>query len=322
MSADATAPGKVIWAGEYAVLEGWPAVVAAVDRRARATVGGPTQELTPFLLAAREEIVRRFGERSAEADRAGRVVVDTSDLADDGRKLGLGSSAAATVAAVAAAVAREDRRLVHAIAHAAHGTAQAPRGSRGSGADVAASVHGGMLLVQRRSGAGDEVPLAVQRLPYPAFVTPVLVWTGLPADTPSLVARVRALADGRPALHRMCLAALGEVASSLARALTRADAPAVVAAIAAGAEALAALGDSAGVPIVPPSFAAVRDLAVAHSGAAKPTGAGGGDQILAVFASPSDAAAFAKDAEAAGMTIVPANVDPRGVELAARSQSS
>nr|MBA3501924.1 hypothetical protein [Deltaproteobacteria bacterium] len=56
----ATAPGKLILTGEYAVLDGAPAIVTAVDRRAvarRDAVRGSS----PFLLAVAHEIANKRG---------------------------------------------------------------------------------------------------------------------------------------------------------------------------------------------------------------------------------------------------------------------
>lgn len=311
----ASAPGKVLWSGEYAVLDGAPAVVVAVTRRAHARVADRPQRLSPFLEAARREVEAAFGPESAEAGRAARVVVDSRPLEDRGKKLGLGSSAAATVAVIAAAVGRLDLPLIHRLAHRAHGAAQAPRGARGSGADVAASVHGGALVVARPGDADDLMPLAVRRTSIPADITPVLLWTGLPADTPTLVARVRALREVHPGRHAACIDAIARASEALCAALDAGDPARVIAAIDNGSDALRALGDAAGAPLVPPDTAAAARLAARHGGAVKPTGAGGGDVLLAVLPS-STAAAFTDEARSAGMTPISADVSPDGVRLA------
>ena len=90
----ASAPGKVMLTGEYAVLDGGEAVVIAVDRRAWATLGGPGAP-SEFLAAAAAVLAREVGADAAAA--LGRVTVDTEALRQDGVKLGLGSSAAARV---------------------------------------------------------------------------------------------------------------------------------------------------------------------------------------------------------------------------------
>jgi phosphomevalonate kinase len=321
-----SAPGKVLWAGEYAVLDGAPALVTAVARRAVARVGdAPVAQPSPFLAAAQAELAAAYGPESPAARAAARVTVDSSALAQAGTKLGLGSSAAATVSAVAAALAADPahaalpperfRALVHRHAHRAHGTAQAPRGARGSGADVAASVHGGVLAVVRPAGADDLTPLEVRALALPAGLTPVLVWTGQAADTPTLVAAVRAFAERDPAGHAAARAGLAAAARSCIAAFEAGDPAAAVAALAGAADALAELGARAGCALVPEALAPLAALARAHGGAAKPTGAGGGDQILAVFPAPAAADAFAAAARAAGNTLVDAPVDLRGVAL-------
>jgi hypothetical protein len=48
----------------------------------------------------------------------------------------------------------------------------------------------------------------------------------------------------------------------------------------------------------------------------RPTGAGGGDLLLAVFDEPGDAARFRASARASNLTVVSAGVDLRGVRLA------
>jgi phosphomevalonate kinase len=213
---------------------------------------------------------------------------------------------------------------VHLHAHRAHGAAQAPRGARGSGADVAASVHGGLLVVQRRpdATADDLAPLTVRRLSMPAGLTPVLVWTGVPADTPALVARVRALTERDPAAHAAARGMIAAAARRMIAALEAGDARETVAAAASAGEAIATLGALSGAPLVPPSLAPLAVLAKAHGGAAKPTGAGGGDQLLALFATAEEAAAFGQAATSAGNTVIDAPVDPAGVRLEATPKSA
>ncbi|HEY2735509.1 MAG TPA: hypothetical protein VGI70_16045, partial [Polyangiales bacterium] len=84
-----SAPGKLMVSGEYAVLNGATAIVAAVGRRAfaRVDVGRvgepPAEARAAFALAERQ-----FGEPSGRP-----LSIDVSSLRAEGAKLGLGSSA-------------------------------------------------------------------------------------------------------------------------------------------------------------------------------------------------------------------------------------
>jgi len=89
----ARAPGKVVLSGAYAVLEGAPALVAAIDRYAVADTGREATRVTPEV---REALARRSDGKAPW--------FDASELRDDSgeRKLGLGSSAAILVASLGA----------------------------------------------------------------------------------------------------------------------------------------------------------------------------------------------------------------------------
>lgn len=357
----ASAPGKVLLAGEYAVLVGAEAVVMAVDRRVVArVVADPATDpdaraaaRSPFIEAVAAAVAGHAGADSPAARAAQALAVDSRALrAVDGIKLGLGSSAAVTVAACACALAQGEpegdaaparltdrlvHHLVHRLAHAAHGAAQSTQGARGSGADIAASVYGGILGVRVQPSAGPSAgPNAGPDAgavpgPMPMLVRPLLpdlertsvhlvfVWTGAPASTPALVARVQAWRDVEPRAHERAMTALADASLALIAALRPSgQASEVVAAIEAGAEAAAGLGRAAGVEIETAAHRTIAALARAHRGAAKPTGAGGGDIALAAFTDAADAAAFRHETAARGMKPLALRVDPDGVRILRR----
>ena len=97
------APGKVFLMGEYAVLDGAPAVVAAVGRFAVGQFIPGNESESPFVEEAVRATLAGLGERAA-ALPAGSVLVDSSGFSAGGHKLGLGSSAAVTAASVGARV--------------------------------------------------------------------------------------------------------------------------------------------------------------------------------------------------------------------------
>jgi phosphomevalonate kinase len=275
----ATAPGKLILTGEYAVLRGAPALVVAVNRRAiarRHAVRGSS----PFLLAVAAEIAERRGANDAAARAALEIAVDSSAFYDaQGTKLGLGSSAAVTVAATACALANggvEDARdLVFEIAAAAHARAQGEKGARGSGADIAAAVYGG-TIVFRMAARPD-------RSRWPASVALVPFFTGAPADTTSLVAQVMA---AKSLAVDTALTAIGDASRAVCSAISapaELAATGVVAAMTLAAVGIERLAAATGVDLVPDCVTRARIALTRLGGTAKTTGAGGGDVGVAVI---------------------------------------
>ena len=163
MSHAVLAPGKAMLIGEYAVLEGEPAVVAAVSVYARAVLGGGSPS-SPFIEAAIRETHVELLELSRSILGPSVPHVDTSAFVQGGRKLGVGSSAAATVAAVgallhAAGLDLSDEKIrarAYAAAKRAHDSEQ---GTAGSGADLWAAVHGKLRVLGPYDTAVEARPL-------------------------------------------------------------------------------------------------------------------------------------------------------------------
>jgi len=283
----ASAPGKLMLAGEYAVIEGGPAIMTAVDRRVVARAGKGEGALL--------EAVARVTASARE------VVVDSSALHEGGLKLGLGSSAAAAVAATAFVLAAEhhelDRDEVHRLASQAHGDAQALRGARGSGADVAACTYGGVILFTRGAIEPFALPDQLRLVPF---------WTGAPADTASLVARVMQAAT--PAL-------LEPIAASARALVASKSAQDAIAALDAGADALDALGRAASIDLLTPPVRALRKELQRLGGTCKTCGAGGGDVAIAALPASADLEAVRALVQQVGATPLGISVGAPGVEI-------
>lgn len=269
----AKAPGKVVVTGAYSVLEGGPAIVAAVDR---------------YVTADTELVGDRLTDEVKAAGITTPIWFDATALRQDERKLGLGSSAAILVACLAARALVECgpmqpeplARRVFAPALVAHRTAQAG----GSGIDVAAACFGGVLEYRK----GMDQPL-FQPL---AAVTGlhVEVWASRSeASTREMLEHVRALGQRDPESHRRDLLAQGDAATATVEAWRARDVQAIIRGCAAQRHALSRLGLDAGIPIVTREVAALADLAERQSAAVLPAGAGGGDIALYVGEQPSDA---------------------------------
>ena len=179
-------PGNILLLGEYAVLEqGGLGLAMAVDRRVRITIEpgdaltiegtwqghaiswSPGTRVNNPLFAAAVDVVKSRLSRTGAAPGGFRcrISIDSSPFfTADGRKTGLGSSAAVTVGLVsallhAAGVSPGQRdAAAPGLAVQAHRNAQ---GGRGSGYDVACSFHGGAGIFR----GGDEPSWEPCRIP-------------------------------------------------------------------------------------------------------------------------------------------------------------
>lgn len=340
MRARVSAPGKLFLLGEYAVLEGAPAIVTAVERRAIVTatasdrwrltarelgIGslelGPDGSLpagiepaTRERLRLVEEVRRRVAALvdpvpGADIAPLG-LTIDTSALHEGGAKLGLGSSAAVATALTAALAAARGidltRENLFALADDAHRAAQ---GGTGSGGDVAASVYGGLLRYIRGSAP---VPAT-----WPRGLALFAVVTGTGSSTTDLVARVAAYRKRDPGGYRRDLDALSAIATRAgsATADTSADADTLLTLADEYFRALDTLDSHAGAGIVTERHRELRTLAAASGAVFKTTGAGGGDLGL-VFAKleATDELQSAFARAGAAVILVPPSLDGVRIE--------
>lgn len=305
----ASAPGKAFLCGEYAVLSGAPAIIAAVNKRvvARWTGRRPGEAALPLEARATLDVAReRFGQAPQH------LSIDTRRLFNGAKKLGLGSSAAVAVASAAAVAAlrghdvaeRDVRDTVFSIASRGH-SAVAPEGS---GADVAAATYGGYVCFQKQHDG----PL-VQQIEPPSALTCLLIWTGEPARTSDLLARVSRLAALEPKLHDRCMSALHRHASEFAEAFQSGDGRGIVRHAREYGACMSALGEAADAPIMNDKLGRIAQWATWHGGAAKPCGAGGGDLAVAFFLDRGASDDFAAACETDGLAQVQAQWGAEGV---------
>ncbi|MDB4957566.1 MAG: phosphomevalonate kinase [Myxococcales bacterium] len=310
----ASAPGKLILTGEYAVLEGAPALVIAVDRRAIARrpdrPHSRPRGTSPFLVAVADEIAARRGAQDPAVAAAMEIAVDSTQFFDGTLKLGLGSSAAVTVAATALAIGSADHDEVFEIASAAHARAQGPRGAKGSGADVAAAVRGGVIAY---STAG------IERVVWPERLTLISFFTGTSADTPVLVAKIAAARKADRAPVEAALAAIASASRAACQACAlrgrELAAQGLLSALKLAATAIDQLAAASGIPLVPPCVVAARAALARLGGTAKTTGAGGGDVAIGVIPATEDPSTAARLLIEAGCKPLALSVDQTGVDL-------
>lgn len=223
----------------------------------------------------------------------------SSALHDNGTKYGLGSSGAVTVATVDAVAAHrgtvlppEDRFKLALLA-----TARLAPGS--SGGDLAAAAWGGWIAYRapdreavretaRHRGVEEALRapwpgFGLRRLPPPRGLALEVGWTGSPASTTSLVADLdRSAWRGGPA-HRRFLERTEDCVSGTVRALRGGDGPGLLHHVRDARQVLAELDADVRLGVFTPRLTALCDAAEAVGGAAKPSGAGGGDCGIALL---------------------------------------
>ncbi|MCP3678909.1 MAG: mevalonate kinase [Gammaproteobacteria bacterium] len=211
-----SAPGSVMLLGEHAVLHGGQALVAAINRRitlsltARAdnkiiinaaTLGNYQSTLTA-LTANKKFAFVIAAIKQYQADlKHGLTIEITSDFSAN---LGLGSSAAVTVATLAAvrSYLKQPLESVSLIEQGCQVVRQVQ--GLGSGADIAATVLGGMVGYRND-------PLQIQS--YAHLPTIALIYSGNKIATAEVVNHLDQLWQDSPQAYRSQLTAIAECAN-------------------------------------------------------------------------------------------------------------
>ncbi|MEM7052926.1 MAG: hypothetical protein AAF446_00115 [Pseudomonadota bacterium] len=321
----ARAPGKLMLSGEYAVLEGAPAVVLAVDRQVEVTIRetkadhgrliarplaqdalsfdlgsnyfwrdetsahrqlGMTARLLPMLI---QHLAQPIQQAVFELEIDSSALFDRS-FEGNSIKLGLGSSAATAVA------------LFRALAQFfSHSTIEQPLQqqlnellplyrralqSPASGADLAASLFGGVVSVQ-----ADSEQLHVQREHWPEGLLWTAIWTMQAAQTTDFVGRYQRW-QARDPNARNVLQPLFEQAIAVLTAVRSNNADQLLESLRQYTHSMAEMDGSIQTAldhsgsgtdrIITPSHRALIDQASAQHVLYKTCGAGGGDLGIAL----------------------------------------
>lgn len=337
MPIEATAPGKLVVLGEYAVLEGVPALVLAVDRRVRvslAPAGGDTWVIAAPTLSKQARLrVRAGGVAWGTATPVELAWVGTLlehvpfrrrlpacrvELASDAlyllrpgtrTKLGLGSSAALVVALLGA---------LHALAGLppptlgeAIGAHRAIQGGRGSGIDAAASLTGGLVRFQRDAGGA-----RAARVSLPGGLQWCCTYSGTPASTPSMLGQVAAWRAREPDGFARQMRELATISARGIDAVAANDADAFCRTLRDYMQALARFGESAGVDIASAPHRELGAIAAASGCVYKSCGAGGGDVGVTFAAEDGALQAFRTRAARAGYHVIDLHAARHGLLVA------
>jgi phosphomevalonate kinase len=320
----ASAPGKIVLCGEYAVLDGAPAICLAVDRYARAEVspadGGSLMVRTRGHLDGDWDIrVKEDGTiewpgdvpdllrevwNTLQFETAFDISLDTSEFFDpqSGSKLGLGSSAALTVALVLALLsAKDDSRDAAMLAGDAHRRLQH---DLGSGVDIAASLEGGVIEYRMRASGRSRAT------GWPAGLKYRVLWSGKPASTGDKLRKFEETrrGGGSKSTERLCA-----MAERIAEVWHREGASAVLGAFRKYVDALAQFDVDHDLGIFD---AGHREMAAAAHGPEivyKPCGAGGGDAGIVLASDERAIDEFESRAAEQGFQVLDISLAEKGV---------
>lgn len=309
----ASAPGKMVLCGEYAVLQGAPALALAVDRRAHVeirvrsegtsllesslldrvipcTIGPSGITTDPATSVARSmplvnDLVRQLaGLTSKEGFHLPplHVILNTQQFYREGKrehtKLGLGSSAALLVALSAAfrclVGALQGRQDQDVTWPEVWALHQALPNQRGSGIDVASSYHGQLILFQKRSS---DTPPSVRVFELPSRLHLWMVWTGRSTSTSVMLDQLARWQKLQPEAYRASMKMLSRAAQQSAEYAEAGRVDLLLQSFRSYAKALKSLSEASGVEIISKEHQEIQAAAESMGLVYKPSGAGGGD---------------------------------------------
>lgn len=340
--------------GEYAVLEGAPALVTAVDRFARVTIR--SANLRHFLLSVPglgvssvplvidkqgcriqsqphiadglketlDSIIGAFEFADSTVNQKfkklhpAEIYLDISDFFRGPRqiKLGLGSSAAMTVALLTGLLQFSDANSPLDSFEMFDNSLKVHRktqGHLGSGVDIAASVFGGILryIIYDKDTPGT---VAIKRLSMPSDLYTQCIWTGKPASTRSLLQQMYRFKQQSPSEYHGLMMALRQLSGAGCAAFYKKDTEHFLKIIKEYYQLLLKITQKSRVPIISAVHRQIGKIVYGDGGFYKPSGAGYGDVGIAFSSSPQIISKITEDIDGAGFEIIPLKTGIEGVK--------
>lgn len=303
----ASAPGKLVVAGEYAVLDGAPAISLAVASRARVSIQAATDSCILEVVSSdrdafefswtgegyvsylgRQPVARGtmlqqvIGSLKSSLPAAMplvRITIDSSEFysTETAQKLGLGSSAAVCVALTAALHQLfASTEKIDALCFKVHSNFQ---GGKGSGVDVASSLAGGLIGFQRLfTHTPAELPnINIKALEpiHGLYILPV--WTGFSASTSEMLQDLDAYRNKSSDGYKALIEELTRVSTELIEVWQAQNIAAVLDLLALYADGLQRLDAAADMGIYSEPHLEFQRRVASMGAVYKPSGAGGGD---------------------------------------------
>ena len=311
-----SSPGKLVIAGEYAVLYGASALSLAIDRRARCTLnirdeglwqlsGSPpfwneSVSLDELLAESRNDVVGSslswFSQRTPLPEHA-TLCMDTTGFYSTQRKLGLGSSSCVLVnlytsLSTLAEIPTNAEDLLK-IYRAT--------GQNGSGVDVLTSYYGGLIHVRRKTASNEELPDGI----YLDFYS-----VGFSTETKTMVDRFRSAFDDIPVnLQDSFITSANKVADSLTDSLS------FFTELQHFVQVYRDVDIEAKLAIWSKPHATMHRLATECGVLYKPSGAGGGDVGVAVATETQNLATLRRKVTDLPVTLLDLQKDINGVRI-------
>lgn len=297
----ASAPGKLFLIGEYAVLEGAPAPLVTVPQRAKVSLeeGEPkvktitaTEDAHPFqevpILNALIDTLEKHALAVPDFDRL-IVTLDTGEFFLRETKLGLGSSAALTVALIKAVTGLTSPADVIPLATHCHRTFQ---GGIGSGGDVALAAMDKDIVFEPGKPPS---PLLL-----PEDFHQLCIFSGESASTTELIHALERWKREHESLYVQHMDQLFITVKRSLEAIAAGSGSGFIDCLRQYGEQLKALSDVSGIGAYNSTHLGLRKrVELAHC-VYKPSGAGGGDFGIAVSTERENLAGLQQELELEG----------------------
>lgn len=243
---------------------------------------------------------------------------------DEGTKYGLGSSAAVTVSTIKVLCKLYDINLSDLETFKIAALVHIHVKSNGSCGDIAASVYGGWihfktfdkqwLIDAMKSHTIEELLevewpyLEINRLTQPKDLKLLIGWTQKPASTTILVDHLNANRKGHVDYHHKFLEASERCVSTMIEAFKNDDLATIQQQILVNRTLLQGLSRHLGLVIETEQLKDLCDIVIQHKGAAKTSGAGGGDCGIAILNKEYNVDTIIQEWQAKGIKHLPLNV--------------
>ncbi len=351
MNVYSRAPGKMILIGEYAVLEGAPALVRAVDRYAQVDVsdnpvgnftveapnlGVPPQDFVitlggsvrfdpngdeiyikrlTFFSRLFETILQYYSYKNIKISNC-KINLDTASFYDArlNTKIGVGSSAALTAALVNAVDVYIGGNLSRKdiFLLALKAHRYAQKGI-GSGIDIASSVYGG-IVEYKMVGAEQEDFEEPLQIEYPEDLYIISVWTGKSASTRKMVGSVSEFKKRSYLRYKEIMDNLSGISKDACEAFKNKNTAEFLKGCSEYYKQLLDLGNESSVSIISEVHKNIAEIVKQCGCVYKPSGAGSGDFGIAMTDDAEKAEYLRLTIEKNGFRTVDLNTSSDGVE--------